>query len=54
MIVQLEADKVIEKCDFNEGDYMNTVFLRDKKSADGSVKYRMILNMIRLNKNLLN
>ena len=29
---------------------MNTVFLRDKKSADGSVKYRMILNMKKLNK----
>lgn len=51
MIYQLEKDKVIQKCSFDRGDYLNTVFLREKKSTDdGVVKYRIILNMKKLNK----
>ena len=49
MINELEKDKVIEKCKFHEGDYMNNVFLVEKRSID-SIKYRCILNMKTLNK----
>ena len=50
MLDQLEKDGVIEKCVFTHGDYMNQVFLREKKSTNGETKFRMILNMKPLNK----
>ena len=50
MLDQLEKDGVIEKCVFTHGDYMNQVFLREKKSTDAETKFRMILNMKPLNK----
>ena len=53
MIQKLESENVIEKCSFEPGDYMNTVFLREKKSAEGERKYRMILNMKKLNKDFV-
>ena len=33
-----------------KGDYINTVFLREKRSNDNEIKYRIILNMKTLNK----
>ena len=42
IIVQLEKDKVIEKCEFEQGDYMNQVFLREKKGENGESKFRII------------
>ena len=51
MLVDCINDKIIEPCDFNNGDYLNTVFLRKKKdSTIENPKYRMILNMKALNK----
>ena len=50
MISDLEQQHVITKCDFEPGDYMNTVFLREKRNTGGETKYRMILNMKKLNK----
>ena len=48
MILELEKDKVIKKCKFESGDFMNNVFLVKKSSLD-CVKYRCILNMKTLN-----
>ena len=46
MLVDCINDKIIEPCDFNDGDYLNTVFLRKKKdSTIENPKYRMILNI---------
>ena len=50
MIAELEEQNVIQKCDFKEGDFLNNVFLREKKRVGGELKYRMILNMKTLNK----
>ena len=50
-VAELIKDKVIEECDFQEGDYLNTVFLRKKKEVPGEPqKFRFILNMKKLNK----
>ena len=51
MIDQYIKDGVIAPCSKEEGDYINTVFLREKKdSTPTEPKYRMILNMKQLNK----
>lgn len=51
MIKQLEIDGVIEKCEREDGDYVNNVFLREKKyDCESYKKYRMILNVKELNK----
>jgi len=52
MIEELEKDEVIEKCNFEHGDFMNNVFLVEKRSAE-AVKYRCILNMKTLNKEFI-
>ena len=52
IILQLEKDKVIERCEREPGDYVNQVFLREKKSTEGK-KYRIILNMKKLNKDFI-
>ena len=50
-IQELIKEKVIEECDTEEGEFLNTVFLREKKRIPGEpVKYRFILNMKTLNK----
>ena len=50
-IDELLIDKVIEECSLEQGDYINTVFLREKKTAKHEQpKYRIILNMKTLNK----
>ena len=42
---------IIKPCKFEKGDYLNTVFLREKKdSTPEKPIYRMILNMKKLNK----
>ena len=48
MIDNLEKDKVIERCQVKEGDFMNNVFLVQKNTDEK--KYRCILNMKPLNK----
>ena len=50
MINKLEEDKVIEKCKIKKGDFVNNVFLVQKKSDSNVKKYRCILNMKELNK----
>ena len=51
MISDLLRSKVIEESVFEEGDFMNTVFLREKRdSTPSNRKFRMILNMKNLNK----
>ena len=42
---------MISECDGEKGDYINTVVLREKRSNDNEIKYRIILNMKTLNKN---
>ena len=50
MVQKFVEDKVILKCDREEGDYVNNIFLREKKNTDnGKKKYRMILNVKHLN-----
>ena len=50
-ISELLKDGVITKCTLEEGDYLNNVFLREKKGSNGeTTKYRIILNMKSLNK----
>ena len=50
MICELEQQKVIEKSYYQEGDFMNNVFLREKKdSSIPGKKFRMILNVKELN-----
>ena len=45
-ISELLKDGVITKCTLEEGDYLNNVFLREKKGSNGeATKYRIILNM---------
>ena len=52
MLEQYVEDGVIEPCNLETGDYVNTVFLREKsESTVEKPKFRMILNMKRLNKN---
>lgn len=54
IISELVKQKVIEKCTFNDGDYMNNIFLREKKSGlEEEKKYRPILNLKSLNKNFV-
>ena len=51
MIHNLLQDKVIAHSTFRRGDYMNNVFLREKRdSSPNDRKYRLILNMKKLNK----
>ena len=51
MLVELEADRVIQKCGYEAGDYLNSVFLREKRdSTEENPKFRIILNMKELNK----
>ena len=53
-IKELLQDKVIEECSFSQGDYMNTVFLREKKlNNTNERKFRIILNMKILNKDFV-
>ena len=50
MVQKFVEDKVILRCDREEGDYVNNIFLREKKNTDnGKKKYRMILNLKHLN-----
>ena len=43
---------MISECSLEEGDYINNVFLREKRSnKNEATKYRIILNMKALNKN---
>lgn len=52
MIKVLEEEKVIEKTVLEHGDFVNNVFLREKKVEPGEdivKKYRIILNVKRLN-----
>ena len=52
MLRKLEEENVISKCISEKGEFINTVFLREKKdSTPESPKFRMILNMKELNKN---
>ena len=55
LIEELLVDRVIEECTtFEEGEYMNSVFLVEKRdSVPESPKYRLILNMKALNKNFV-
>ena len=50
-ISELLKENVISECAVEKGDYINTVFLREKRSNDNEIKYRIILNMKTLNKN---
>ena len=53
-ISELLKDNVISKCTLEEGDYLNNVFLREKRGKLGEApKYRIILNMKTLNKNFV-
>ena len=36
MINKLENERVIQKCSFEIGDFLNTVFLREKKNSEGT------------------
>jgi len=46
----MEEQAVIEKCEFEEGDFMNNVFLREKKSKYlKERRFRVILNLKKLN-----
>lgn len=47
MIEQLEKEQAIVKCEHEEGEFINNVFLRRKRSSTN--KYRMILNVKSLN-----
>ena len=50
MVQKFVTNKVILKCDREEGDYVNYIFLREKRNTDyGKKKYRMILNLKYLN-----
>ena len=50
MLCEFVADGVIEKCEREKGDFVSTVFLREKRTfADTTKKYRMILNVKQLN-----
>ena len=49
-ISELLKENVISECAVEKGDYINTVFLREKRSNDNEIKYRIILNMKTLNK----
>ena len=49
----LENQQVIRKCSFNQGDFMNNIFLRPKKSAKSAMAYRPILNLKRFNKDFV-
>ena len=50
MIDQFEKDHVIQKCHREEGDYVNNVFLREKRQYEyEEKKYRLILNVKQLN-----
>ena len=52
MLEQYVEDGIIEPCNLETGDYVNTVFLREKSdSTVDNPKFRLILNMKRLNKN---
>ena len=51
IIRECVADKIIEPCEFEEGDYLNTVFLVHKReSTPENPSFRLILNMKSLNK----
>ena len=50
-INDLLKEQMIEICSFEQGDFMNSVFLREKRdSSPDNPKFRMILNMKTLNK----
>ena len=50
MVTQYEEEGVIMKCPHEEGEFVNNVFLREKRDSGGNgLKYRMILNVKRLN-----
>ena len=50
MLCEFVADGVIEKCEREQGDFVSTVFLREKRTfAETTKKYRMILNVKQLN-----
>ena len=50
MVQKFVTNKVILKCDREEGDYVNNIFLREKRNTDNvKKKYRMILNLKHLN-----
>ena len=54
LIKEMESDKIVEKCVLEHGDYVSNVFLREKKDRDeeGKKKYRMILNLKKLNRHV--
>ncbi len=54
MIKELEDQNVIAVCSPEQGEYINTVFLREKgNSTPENPRYRMILNMKDLNKDFV-
>ena len=53
MVQKFLTDKVIIKCNREEGDYVNNIFLLEKRNTDnGKKKYRMVLNVKDLNTNV--
>ena len=51
MLAEFVNKNIIKPCKFEKGDYLNTVFLREKRdSTPAKPIYRMILNMKKLNK----
>ena len=53
-ISELLKDNVISECSLEKGDYLNNVFLREKRGKMGEApKYRIILNTKSLNKNFV-
>ena len=54
IIADLQGTGVISESPFQEGDFMNNVFLREKSnSTEKDKKFRMILNVKDLNKHVL-
>ena len=52
LIKECVNENIIEPCTFNDGDFMNTVFLVEKgNSTPENPSFRLILNMKLLNKN---
>ena len=50
MIRDFLRDGVVEECNRENNDYVNTVFLRTKRDiGDGVKQYRMVLNVKELN-----
>ena len=54
IIADLQESGVISESPFQEGGFMNNVFLREKSnSTEKDKKFRMILNVKELNKHVL-